>query len=121
MAHVSAKNSHLRHSVITAPRKPAPSSDQVPAKNPPVPAKKARIVNLVRSPLEGSGNQDPIRDIFLFCCFSGLRHSDVNNLHRSDVKGDHIEVTPFKDGKALSMGITPNVVMKWTGHSDTRP
>ena len=34
---------------------PAPSSDQVPAKNPPVPAKKARIVNLVRSPLEGSG------------------------------------------------------------------
>ena len=73
------------------------------------------------------------------CCFSGLRHSDANNLRRSDIKGDHIEVTtvktadsisielndvtkailekynsaPFNDNKAL-----PNIVMKWTGHSD---
>ena len=89
--------------------------------------------------------------------------SDVNNLRRSDVKGDHIEVTTVKtaDGisielnkvtrailekykgnvrtdkirpkwelvgthtgrrtfivNALSLGITPNIVMKWTGHSD---
>lgn len=162
----------------------------------------ARVRDLELS--ESQAYLDPIRDIFLFCCFSGLRHSDVNNLRRSDVKGDHIEVTtvktadsisielnkvtrdilekykdtPFKDGKALpnytnqamnrdikelcklagineeirvtsykgnvrtdkiqpkwelvethtgrrtfivnalSMGITPNVVMKWTGHSD---
>lgn len=162
----------------------------------------ARVRDLELS--EAQAYLDPIRDIFLFCCFSGLRHSDVNNLRRSDVKGDHIEVTtvktadsisielnkitkailekykdtPFKDGKALpnytnqamncdikelcklagineeirvttykgnvrtdkiqpkwelvgthtgrrtfivnalSMGITPNVVMKWTGHSD---
>ena len=30
MAHVSAKYSHLRHPVVTAPRKPAPSSDLKP-------------------------------------------------------------------------------------------
>ena len=162
----------------------------------------ARVRDLELS--EAQAYLDPMRDIFLFCCFSGLRHSDVNNLRRSDVKGDHSEVTtvktadsisielnkvtkailekykdaPFKDGKALpnytnqamnrdikelcrlagideeirvttykgnvrtdkiqpkwklvgthtgrrtfivnalSMGITPNVVMKWTGHSD---
>ena len=97
----------------------------------------ARVRNL-----QLSGAQaylDPIRDVFLFCCFSGLRHSDANNLRRSDIKGGHIEVTtvktadsisielndvtkailekykdaPFNDNKAL-----PNVVMKWTGHSD---
>ena len=97
----------------------------------------ARVRNL-----QLSGAQaylDPIRDVFLFCCFSGLRHSDANNLRRSDIKSGHIEVTtvktadsisielndvtkailekykdaPFNDNKAL-----PNVVMKWTGHSD---
>ena len=52
------------------------------------------------------------RDVFLFCFFSGLRHSDANNLCRSDIKGDHIEVT------RVTPALTPNVVMKWTGHSD---
>ncbi len=46
---------------------------------------------------------DPIRDIFLFCCFSGLRHSDVNNLRRSDIKGDHIEVTTVKTADSISI------------------
>ena len=46
---------------------------------------------------------DPIRDIFLFCCFSGLRHSDVNNLRRSDIKGDHIEITTVKTADSISV------------------
>ena len=49
--------------------------------------------------LQLSGSQaylDPIRDVFLFCCFSGLRHSDANNLRRSDIKSGHIEVTTVK-------------------------
>ncbi|KAA6305566.1 hypothetical protein EZS27_042781, partial [termite gut metagenome] len=29
-----------------------------------------------------------VRDVFLFCCFTGLRYSDVYNLKRSDVKED---------------------------------
>ena len=119
-----------------------------------------------------------VRDVFLFQCFTGLRYSDVFNLCRSDIKGDHIEVTTvktsdsliielnnhskaildkykdvaFEDDKvlpvitnqkmndylkelaemagidepgrrtficnALALGIPPQVVMKWTGHSD---
>ena len=37
-----------------------------------------------------------VRDVFLFQCFTGLRYSDVFNLRRSDIKGDHIEVTTVK-------------------------
>ncbi len=61
---------------------------------------------------------------------------------QNDIKGDHIEVTTYKGNvrtdkiqpkwelvgthtgrrtfivNALSLGITPNIVMKWTGHSD---
>ncbi len=42
-----------------------------------------------------------VRDVFLFCCFSGLRHSDVYNLRRSDIKSDHIEVTTVKTADSL--------------------
>ena len=52
---------------------------------------------------ESQAYLDPIRDLFLFCCFSGLRHSDVNNLRRSDVKGDHIEITTKKTADSLSI------------------
>ena len=52
---------------------------------------------------ESQAYLDPIRDVFLFCCFSGLRHSDVNNLRRSDVKDDHIEITTQKTADSLSI------------------
>lgn len=42
-----------------------------------------------------------VRDVFLFCCFSGLRYSDVYNLKRSDVKPDHIEITTVKTADSL--------------------
>ena len=42
-----------------------------------------------------------VRDVFLFQCFTGLRYSDVFNLHRSDIKGDHIEVTTVKTSDSL--------------------
>lgn len=42
-----------------------------------------------------------VRDVFLFQCFTGLRYSDVFNLHRSDIKGDHIEVTTVKTSNSL--------------------
>ncbi len=31
-----------------------------------------------------------VRDVLLFCCFTGLRHSDVYNLKRSDA--DEIKI-----------------------------
>ena len=61
----------------------------------------ARIRNLQLS--EAQAYLDPIRDVFLFCCFSGLRHSDANNLRKSDIKGDHIEVTTVKTADSISI------------------
>ena len=42
-----------------------------------------------------------VRDVFLFQCFTGLRYSDVFNLRRSDIKGDHIEVTTVNTSDSL--------------------
>ena len=44
---------------------------------------------------------DRVRDVFLFQCFTGLRYSDVCNLRKSDIKGDHIEVTTVKTSDSL--------------------
>ena len=48
---------------------------------------------------------EPVRDIFLFCCFSGLRYSDAVSLRWSDVKEDHIEVTTVKTADSLMIEI----------------
>jgi integrase len=44
-----------------------------------------------------------VRDVFLFCCFTSLRYSDVRNLKRSDVKSDHIEITTVKTADSLTI------------------
>jgi len=44
---------------------------------------------------------DRVRDVFLFQCFPGLRYPDVFNLRKSDIKGDHIEVTTVKTSDSL--------------------
>lgn len=49
----------------------------------------------------GLSHLDAVRDVFLFCCFSGLRHSDVYNLRRDDIKDDHLEVTTVKTADSL--------------------
>ena len=42
-----------------------------------------------------------VRDVFLFCCFSGLRYSDVYNLKRSDIRDGYIEITTVKTADRL--------------------
>lgn len=42
-----------------------------------------------------------VRDVFLFMCFTGLRHSDTFNLRRSDIKKDTIEITTIKTTDSL--------------------
>lgn len=37
-----------------------------------------------------------VRDIFVFCCYTGLRYSDVANLRKGDIKGNYITVTTQK-------------------------
>ena len=42
-----------------------------------------------------------VRDVFVFCCYTGIRHSDVYNLRRSDIKANHVEVTTIKTQDSL--------------------
>lgn len=46
-----------------------------------------------------------IRDVFCFCCFTGLRYSDVAKLKRSDVRADYISVVTQKtvDGLIIEL------------------
>ncbi|MDR1199278.1 MAG: site-specific integrase [Prevotellaceae bacterium] len=43
------------------------------------------------------------RDVFCFCCFTGLRHSDVYKLKRSDVKENHIRIVTEKTMDGISI------------------
>lgn len=51
----------------------------------------------------GKQHLDKVRDVFLFSCFSGLRYSDVANLRRADVFGDHIDITTVKTADSLTI------------------
>jgi len=42
-----------------------------------------------------------VRDVFLFCCFTGLRYSDVHNLKKSDIRDGFIEITTVKTAERL--------------------
>lgn len=44
-----------------------------------------------------------VRDVFVFCCFSGLRYSDAYNLKKSNDKGDHIEFVAQKTSDLLKV------------------
>lgn len=46
-----------------------------------------------------------VRDVLCFCCFTGLRYSDVAKLRRSDVKGNYIRVVTQKtiDGLTIEL------------------
>lgn len=46
-----------------------------------------------------------VRDVFLFCCFTGLRYSDAAKLKRSDIKDDHIDVVTKKTVDALKIDL----------------
>lgn len=57
-----------------------------------------------------------VRDVFLFCCFSGLRHSDVYNLKRNDIKEEHIEITTVKTADSVSIelnSVTRSILEKY--------
>ncbi len=59
---------------------------------------------------------DKVRDVFLFCCFSGLRHSDAVNLRRSDILGNRLEITTVKTADSLSIdlnGATRSILDKY--------
>ena len=59
-----------------------------------------------------------VRDVFLFCCYTGLRYSDVSNLRKSDVKEDHIEITTIKTTDSLCIELnkySKSILEKYKG------
>lgn len=69
--------------------------------------------------LELTGNNaylDAVRDVFLYCCFTGLRHSDVYNLQKNDIKGDHMVVTTIKTADTIFIelnSVTRSILEKY--------
>lgn len=43
----------------------------------------------------------PVRDVFVFCCYTGLRFSDAQRLRQSDVHDTYIEIVTKKTSKRL--------------------
>ena len=57
-----------------------------------------------------------VRDVLIFCCFSGLRHSDVFNLKKRDLKDGFIEVTTIKTADSLTIelnDVTKGILEKY--------
>lgn len=46
---------------------------------------------------------EKVRDVFCFCCFTGLRYSDVENLKRPDVFDNYISVTTIKTNDSIKI------------------
>jgi len=49
--------------------------------------------------------QRHVRDVFCFCCFSGLRYSDVKNLTHAGITEEYISITSIKDHEQLNINL----------------
>lgn len=54
------------------------------------------LMTVLHCDLSGHESLDRVRDVFCFCCFTGLRWSDVAVLRWSDVTDEYIRVTTQK-------------------------
>lgn len=48
---------------------------------------------------------DRVRDVFIFCCYTGLRYSDVENLKRSNIHNNKIYITTIKTSDRLEIDL----------------
>ncbi len=44
-----------------------------------------------------------VRDVLMFCCYTGLRYSDVYNLKRTDIQENYIQITTVKTSDSLTI------------------
>lgn len=64
-----------------------------------------------------------VRDVFLFCCFTGLRYSDVAKLRRSDIRDGVISVMTQKTRDALRIELNRHsmaILAKYDGQMFSR-
>ncbi|MFV0392069.1 MAG: tyrosine-type recombinase/integrase [Paludibacteraceae bacterium] len=52
---------------------------------------------------ENADALEKARDVYCFCCFTSLRHSDVLNLKRSNVFSEYISITTIKTADELTI------------------
>lgn len=55
--------------------------------------------------LPGQEHLERVRDVFAFCCFTGLRHSDVKNLRHQDIIDDVIHLVTVKTGDRITINL----------------
>lgn len=53
--------------------------------------------------LSSAPHLDSARDLFLFCCYTGLRYSDAAKLLKTDVHTDHIRIVTKKTADPLTI------------------
>lgn len=64
-----------------------------------------------------------VRDVFLFQCFTGLRYSDVENLKKSDIRDNFIEVTTVKTSDSLKIELNQHskaILDKYKNYKDSK-
>lgn len=61
------------------------------------------------------------KDVFLFCCYTGLRSSDVLRLRRADIHGDYINFTTQKTNKALTVPLNDRAKAILDRYKDCQP
>lgn len=54
---------------------------------------------------EDNEHLEKVRDVFLFCCFTGLRYSDALNLKHSYDKGDYLNIVTIKTLKKIKIPV----------------
>lgn len=65
---------------------------------------------------EDKKHLNKIRDVFVFCCYSSLRYSDVKNLKKCDVKDNFIGLTTIKTADTLRIdynNVTSRILEKY--------
>lgn len=66
--------------------------------------------------LEGTAAQ--VRDVFVFCCYTGLRFSDAAKLRHDDDHGDHISVVTKKTAERIDIELNTHaraILDRWKG------
>jgi integrase len=72
------------------------------------------LINLYSLDLSVYPSLSAVRDVFCFCCFTGLRYSDVAKLRRCDIKGNTINVVTQKtvDGLIIELNNYSHAILQ---------
>ena len=73
---------------------------------------------------EDETRYEKAKDVFLFSCFTGLRHSDLFKLRRSNIKGEFLVITSQKTEDSIRVPLTDQakaILEKYKDSGDINP